>query len=87
MMNPTYSPIVCAYSHIVFVENISELGNRLRNINDIDNLLTILDEAIESYDNFYQGHTPLKNVLYTSYLKLRPAHYLWHEFANRFRIR
>ncbi len=75
------------YSHIICVESISELGNRLRNINDIDNLLTILDEAVESYDNFYQGHTSLKNVLYTSYLKLRPAYHCWYEFAARFRVK
>ena len=87
MMNPTYSHLACAYSHIVFVESISELGNRLRNINDIDNLLTILDEAIESYDNFYQGHTPLKNVVYTSYLKIRPTFYCCHEITSRFRIK
>lgn len=79
--------MIGAYSHIVCVESISELGSRLRNINDIDNLLTILDEAIESYDNFYQGHTSLKNVLYTSYLKLRPAYYRWYELAARFRIK
>lgn len=87
MMSPTYSHIVGAYSYIVCADSIRELGNRLRDINDIDNLLTILDEALESYDNYYQGHIPLKNVVYTSYLKIRPTFYCCHEITSRFRIK